>query len=340
MPVSKQTTDLTLSLRAVIYRIRQLIRERQNYSKSKHRELAKLLREGNRDEFARIKTEDVIANDDLIRALEILELTCEQLSVRVNLLDHLAFARGKRPASQRRKENQDAKRRSGAAGQGGGSGGGWGLWKIFGFGGSGPASAGSNASSELPPSVDRQKGREEHNSDHAKTESDDEAYETYIEPELDRSAAIIFYTYPRLPRDIPGLPELRAKLALRWGNDFANRAQGDEPPVKIPEELVERLQVRRPPAKLVDMYLKEIARSHGIPWGQGDEETAGDKEEDGHRDSVQKTEQDNPPKLNDALQSNDESVAKVHDSGPASAEKNNGIPEVDELARRFAALKR
>ena len=335
------------------FRVRQIIKERQSYSKSKHRELAKLLREGNRDEFARIKTEDVIANDDLIRALEILELTCEQLSVRVNLLDYLAFGRGKRPTSHRRKGSQDAKRQSAAAEQG--QGGGWGLWKMFGFGGSSATST-----SEQTHPVNQQKDREERDTYRTKTEGNEEEEETYIEPELDRCAAIIFYAYPRLPRDVPGLPELRAKLALRWGNDFANRAQEDDPPVRISDELVERLQVQRPPAALVDMYLKEIARSHEIPWhkGEGEGEDEGEDEVKGvngggnaaqkqeHRDAPTNSANDPPPSqskgtagLGDSKTLPSVSAGEPEpDMTPQQA--SGGIPEVDELAKRFAALKR
>ena len=285
----------------------------------------------------------MIANDDLIRALEILELTCEQLSVRVNLLDHLAFGRGKRPASQKRKASQDAKWRSAATGQGGG----WGIWKMLGFGESSDASNGGQADP-----VNQQRDGEGRDNEPTAGEDKEES-ETVIEPELDRCAAIVFYTYPRLPRDVPGLLELRAKLILRWGNDFANRIQEDDCPIGIPEELVERLQVRRPPATLVEMYLKEIARSHGIPWQQ-EENEGGDEGSGEGGGTPQKQEQETPPKYNADDPSLPQSkiaghdIPKSHpfedkmqpDTGTAAEEKSGGIPEVDELARRFAALKR
>ena len=286
----------------------------------------------------------MIANDDLIRALEILELTCEQLSVRVNLLDHLAVGRGKRPGSQshkRKNSGQDAKRRS--QGQGGG----WGIWKMLGFRESGNASGAEQA--DAAKQLRDSEGRD---GEHTTQEGGKEEPEAVIEPELDRCAAIIFYTYPRLPRDVPGLLELRAKLILRWGNDFANKTQEDDCPVKIPEELVERLQVRRPPATLVEKYLKEIARSHGIPWQQGEDDV--EDEPSGESGVVsQKQGQGNPENYSANDPSPQRSSTAGHDipqspledkvppdTSTATEEKNGGIPEVDELARRFAALKR
>jgi vacuolar protein sorting-associated protein IST1 len=185
-------------------------------------------------------------------------------------------------------------------------------------------------------------------------EEEPEQGEVYIERELDKSAAVIFYAYPRIPRDIPGLPELRAKLALRWGSDFANKSQEENPPVKIPKELADRLRVHRPSAELIEMYLREIARSHGIPWHQDEEED--EEEGDGQ---VPETEGNPPPKASsgDAAAPADKaeakgsskagSVAKDVDGNKASQsgagkakDRSGGIPDVDELTRRFAALKK
>nr|KMM72697.1 hypothetical protein CPAG_08991 [Coccidioides posadasii RMSCC 3488] len=375
MPLPKQTTDLIFSLQALIYRIRQLIKERRGYSKTKARELAKLLKEG-RDDFARIKTEDVIANDNLISALEIIELHCEQLHVRANILDHLAFGqkkKGKTLAVRRRGNHAGNHARSGRVApstiEGSSGGGGWGFWSIFGLGeGSRTQRQRSNTrdaqSVARPPTheatVDDGVAEDIEVKDGAETAEDREP-EVYIDLELDRAAAVIFYSYPRLPRDITGLPELRVKLIQRWGNEFASRAQDDDDlPVDLPEELVERLRVQKASPVLVEKYLKEIARSHGLRWHQ-DEDEDGDgeggqtvEEDDQLPEFVQETDTQAPekrgiegPKGNmkgaDAHSPGTKADAKPSPAQVAEAESTKiggGIPEVDELAKRFAALKK
>ncbi|EEP82331.1 predicted protein [Uncinocarpus reesii 1704] len=379
MPLPKQTTDLTLALQALIYRIRQLIRERRGYSKAKARELAKLLKDG-REDFARIKTEEVIANDNLIAALEIIELHCEQLHVRVNILDHIAFGqnrKGKAPAVRRRGNHPGSGRVAPgpAAGEGKSGNGGWGLWKFLGLGAGSQGQAPDDAGRQ--PTEDP--GLAKHNVGDGVVKGGDQTHkelelepepepepEVFIEPELDRAAAVIFYSYPRLPRDIAGLPELRVKLIQRWGNDFASRVQDDdEPPVELPEELVERLRVQRASPVLVEKYLKEIARSHGIRWHQDEDEDDGDDDDQGQavennqlpeiagKDPASRADAQaaddrgkrSPPGDVKGVETPSSTAADIlplesRTSEPHESTVGGGIPEVDELAKRFAALKR
>jgi vacuolar protein sorting-associated protein IST1 len=228
------------------------------------------------------------------------------------------------------------------------------LWKVFGFSGSG----GSDSTSAAVPATKSQGVKDENQDpshENALEEEEPEQDEVYIERELDKSAAVIFYAYPRIPRDIPGLPELRAKLALRWGSDFANRSQEDNPPVKIPKELADRLRVHRPSEELIEMYLREIARSHGIPWHQDEDEN----EEEGDDGGQVPDTEGNLPKASsgDAAALGDKGEAKgsskagsvSKDLGGEKAsqpgagkakDRSGGIPDVDELTRRFAALKK
>ncbi|EEH20171.1 hypothetical protein PABG_02430 [Paracoccidioides brasiliensis Pb03] len=418
MPVPKQTTELIFSLRALIYRIRQLKKERHGYSKAKHRELAKLLKDG-RDDLARIKTEDVIGNDNVIAALEILELYCEQLHVRANIVDHIALEQ-KRTGPKRKQSGGETRReRHGSdVGSGSASGGGWGIWKILGFGS--PQSPPPPTTTTTATTTTRHAALQQATT-HGETPSENQAAtpavttevqseeelrqmfpsplpqekDVYLDPDLDRAAAVIFYCYVRLPRDIPGLPELRAKLIQRWGSDFASKAQEADPSIPLPEELIERLRVQNPPESLVENYLKEIAKAHGIPWHQDEDEEGQDEEEavkevgvggGGKEDgslasrpnetdgSQTKGNDDKPGSLagnredtgpqhpqenhHEKLSSggfaplsrgsqdsatNNQPSSKAKAPAPAAStveNKRGGIPDIDELSRRFEALKR
>ncbi|PGH11022.1 hypothetical protein AJ80_07298 [Polytolypa hystricis UAMH7299] len=393
--MNKKQTELIFALRALIYRLRQLKKERRGYSKGKHRELAKLLKEG-REDLARIKTEDVIGNDNFIAALEIIELYCEQLHVRANILDHLAFGErrnsvlkrggGKRPGSRSRGE----RRASAGAGVGvtatsaststNGSGGwGAGLWKALGFSMAEMKAPNAGGEEQQQQSTPQDKNLPHSPPEEAEAEEEDER-DIYIDPELDLAAAVIFYSYTRIPRDIPGLLELRAKLIHRWGNDFAIKAQdGDESIVKLPEELVDRLQIRKAPEVLVERYLKEIARSHGLAWGQEDDDEGRDEGDHGEEEKEERPPEysasgpkgtasggvgkvdellelrKSAPPPNSTIAAREENdispprttspgISDVRKGPGPSEEKTGGggggIPEVDELARRFAALKR
>ncbi|EFE44302.1 hypothetical protein TRV_00918 [Trichophyton verrucosum HKI 0517] len=350
MPLPKQTQDLIFALQALVFRLRQLKKERQGYSKAKHRELAKLLKEG-REDFARIKTEDVISNDNLIAALEVLELHCEQLQVRANILDHLAFGqkKNKTPVRHRGKAQRDARSKTSAGGGKAGShpagegskpapGGGWGIWNLFGFS-STPTSSSQQLAESLPGrSPDEPVVQTEGNDG----DVSEKQYEVYIDPELDRSAAVVFYCYARIPRDVPGLLEVKNKLSLRWGSDFVSRAQDDDDlPVELPEILLDRLRVRKAPESLVESYLTEIARSHGIPYGDiniDEEQEAVISINDAHPAETKNGE----ARSTQGASGGSEARSEASNTAAAkdTASKLGGIPEVDELARRFAALKK
>ncbi|KAI5291403.1 hypothetical protein KEM54_004938 [Ascosphaera aggregata] len=351
MPQPKQTTELIFSLRALIYRLRQLTKERRGYSKAKHRELAKLLRDG-QEGLARIKAEDVIANDNLIIALEILELHCERLHVRANILDHLVAQKGsrgkyspkRRPTTpQRQPPAKQASHARSSSSSSSSQSGGWSLGRLFGFG-SPPPSPGPVTQPEKKPDSDSAKASDDQTttevegnegSESATQEEKKQERDVYIDPELDRDAAAIFYSYARIPRDIPGLLELRARLVHRWGNDFALKAQdGDPSIVEIPKDLTERLRIEKPPESLIDGYLREIARSYKIPfhgetWDSDDEDQGGDEAEGSSENASASNKK------------NRESDAGQSGGTPRKSQSSkDGIPEIDELAKRFAALKK
>lgn len=280
-----------------------------------------------------------------------LELHCEQLQVRANILDHLAFGqkKNKTPVRHRGKAQRDARLKNSAGGAKAGShpagegtkptsGGGWGIWNLFGFS-STPTSSSQQLAESLPSrSPDEPVVQTEGNDG----DVIEQQYEVYIDPELDRSAAVVFYCYARIPRDVPGLLEVKNKLSLRWGSDFVSRAQDDDDlPVELPEILLDRLRVRKAPESLVESYLTEIARSHGIPYGDiiiDEEQEAGISINDAHPAETKNGE----ARSTQGASGGSEARSEASNTAAAkdTASKLGGIPEVDELARRFAALKK
>ncbi|KEY79653.1 hypothetical protein domain protein [Aspergillus fumigatus] len=83
-------TRLTSTLRLLIPRLRLLQRKDTASSVIQRRELATLLDEG-RESSARIRVENVIATDIAVEVMEMVELYCELLLARVNVLDQLAY---------------------------------------------------------------------------------------------------------------------------------------------------------------------------------------------------------------------------------------------------------
>ncbi|KAI5308678.1 hypothetical protein KEM55_005126, partial [Ascosphaera atra] len=138
---------------------------------------------------------------------------------------------------------------------------------------------------------------------------------------------------------------LRAKLVHRWGNEFALKAQeGDPSIVEIPRDLIERLRLEKPPESLIDSYLREIARSHRIPyhgetWEEEEEEVRGGdgKEAAG---STGGGSQDSKGHATGSGNGQDSSGSGAPEGEGKQSSPEGGVPGVDELARRFAALKR
>ncbi|TPR02275.1 Gar1/Naf1 RNA binding region family protein [Aspergillus niger] len=325
------------------------------------RDLSTLLSE-NRSTSARIRVENVIATDTAVEVMEMVELYCELLLARANLLDQSAF--GEKGARARRKSS---------------SGSGFSFW---GFGGRKQTHHDPRPEPEVPGG---EVGGEK---------------EGYIDPALDEAAAVIFYSYARFPHDVREMTILRGLLTDRWGKDFMMLAQENKlEDVKVPERLVRGLRVKPPSEELVESYLVEIARAYGVTWPDGshdapegdvpsfvDEGAGGDEGDDGGEDDEGDMKLPSTPRkigqsgdseearrasetleLNKAtpprgLYSEGKSPVSVAPPGPrvdnlhpkvkvpgeedvskeASKSKpaKSDIPELDELTRRFAALRR
>lgn len=164
---------------------------------------------------------------------------------------------------------------------------------------------------------------------------------------------------------------MRVYLVEKFGKDVAVAAMEGE---GVAERVLKKLEAKTPSEELVDGYLGEIARFYGVPFGarktssddDDDDPSAGVAEEadtevplsaDGKNDDLAKatpprtvgpqsplrvvppspsTENPAPKlKLPGKAETKVQKAAEKKDSGPGGK-----IPDVDELSKRFAQLKR
>lgn len=194
---------------------------------------------------------------------------------------------------------------------------------------------------------------------------------------LEEAVKSLIYAAPR--SDIKELHQVRQLLVEKYGKEFALSAI-ENTDGKVSERVLKKLRVEPPEERLVTLYLKEIARTYGIPFmvtppsspppeDDDDEPSTGLKEErlemplpvDPKAEELAKA---TPPKdmrspINVAPPS--PSTENVHPTikMPAPPKYNNPAPRAaapkptakaatpqarftddDELAKRFAALKR
>ncbi|KAJ5872871.1 uncharacterized protein N7529_005224 [Penicillium soppii] len=374
-------TKLVSTLRLLIPRLRLLQKKDTASSVVQRRELSQLLSEG-RDASARIRVENVIATDIAVEVMEMVELYCELLLARANVLDQLAFGEQGTRARHRAKEllKKRTQAQAGAAGSAAaaskatentGS--------RFGFGWLGGGTQKKEAE-RVGASIT---GSAE--------ESASEEDNPYLDTALDEAAVVVFYAWSRFPHDVREFTMLRTMLDERYGKEFRilateNKIDG----VSVPDRLLKSLRVRPPGQELVESYLREIAKAYGVEWhglddveelgsapefvddvGEGDEpglpQTPGKQGEPSFSEARRASETselnkatpprglaagrspvsvappaprtDNPNPRVKVPGTEDNDTSK---SGGAAAPKrsNNGIPELDELTRRFADLKR
>jgi hypothetical protein len=162
---------------------------------------------------------------------------------------------------------------------------------------------------------------------------------------------------------------VRALLVEKFGKEVALASMEGE---GVAERVVKKLKVDTPSTELVDAYLTEIARFYGVPFGEtktaaddedDDDEPSGgiaeeedDKKEDEREELVKATPPrkmgpQSPLRVVPPSPSSDNvapklklpgtAAAKIAKSEPKKREDGLGkIPDVDELAKRFAQLKR
>jgi vacuolar protein sorting-associated protein IST1 len=173
---------------------------------------------------------------------------------------------------------------------------------------------------------------------------------------LEEAAASIIYAAPRLARDIKELAIVRNMLIERFGKEFATKANEG---VDVPTRVTDKLKVDPPKSELVQAYLEEIARTYGIDWPKHKEEI-----EEMEAEIAEEPQTPNRIDLNGLSAPTDVGGAKSPVSvAPPGARTDNPSPKVklpggegvnkkvqnnalgapptvDDLAKRFSALKR
>ena len=379
-----QKTRLVSNLRLLIPRLRLLQKKDTASSVVQRRELSQLLSEG-RESSARIRVENVIATDIAVEVMEMVELYCELLLARANVLDQLAFGEKGTRARLRAKELYKKQTQPQAeAGAGTGAKAAESSGSRFGFSWLG-------GSQKKEASVADDVG--------ALGDEDD----TYMDTALDEAATVVFYAWHRFPHELRELTMLRTMLGERYGKEFMTLAQDNKvDTVKVPDRLLKALRVKPPGQDLVESYLREIAKAYGVAWPEEDlnaqedlgsappefvDDTQGDGGDNEGGDipatptkplagaaeprRASETNElskatpprgpaagrspvsvappaprtDNPnPRVKVPGSEGDGSAttsnAAGSRSGPQGKSSNGGIPEVDELTRRFADLRR
>lgn len=175
---------------------------------------------------------------------------------------------------------------------------------------------------------------------------------------LEEAAASIIYAAPRLARDIKELGIVRNMLIERFGKDFATKANDG---VEVPTRVKDKLKVDPPKPELVQAYLEEIARTYGVDWPRHKEEIEElEAEIDAETDADPKTPKridlgglnapsdvgpKSPVSVAPPGARTDNPSPKVKLPGGEGINKKSSNmlgapPTVDDLAKRFSALKR
>ena len=278
------------------------------------------------------------------------ELYCELVLARANLLDQVAFSekgvgmRGdmrsyyvqlqkqQQQGSQSGKAGQDATREKKKEKKESG------LFS-FSFWRSNPSSSSSTVQQNQPKDTTPTPTESDPESTPQEPTPEPQPEEKeYISPPLDTATTSIIYAQARFPTEVRELTLLRALLTERYGKEFAALAADDRVPgVRVPAKLVKALRVRAPSEELVDSYLGEIARAYAVrserynPEGHGLDSPA-EGGDHGHAGEGGDGEGDVGEK---------KKGGDAHDDdGGKSGSPGGKIPEVDDLTKRFAALRR
>ncbi|THH09337.1 hypothetical protein EW145_g2093 [Phellinidium pouzarii] len=171
------------------------------------------------------------------------------------------------------------------------------------------------------------------------------------DPGISEGVCSIIHAAPRT--ELKELHVLRDILMHKFGRDFAIAVMENRDGC-----VMKKLEYKTPPPKLVDAYLKEIAKGYGIAWTPDPEDHDDSDSGGGHKESVlppaiepplldksKFVADDDSPKLPDILPTEDPDKSgpepKALGSTPAPAPPRPKSPE-DEftaLAKRFEALK-
>ena len=101
------------------------------------------------------------------------------------------------------------------------------------------------------------------------------------DPGLEEAVKSVIYAAPRT--EIKELQQARALLVEKYGKDFALQAM-ENSDSRVSERVVKKLEVKPPDPVLVDLYLKEIAKTYGVQWpkknAEQDNNNDGDDDDD------------------------------------------------------------
>jgi hypothetical protein len=325
--------------------------------------------------------------------MEMVELYCELLLARANVLDQLAFGESGTRARLRAKEQykKHTQAHAGAAAASSGAKAAESSGSRFGF-----SWLGGSHKKETSPAASGSPGE---GSGDVLTDEED----PYMDTALDEAAVVIFYAWHRFPHELRELTMLRTMLGERYGKEFMTLAQENKvDSIKVPDRLLKGLRVRPPGQELVESYLREIARAYGVAWPAGEEDLdvqaelgdapqefvndtkdEGGANEGGDLPTTPNKQDAARPDLSEMRRASEtselnkvtpprglaagrspvsvappaprtdnpnphvkipgaEGDTKTAPAQTATARKNsnNGVPELDELTRRFADLKR
>lgn len=206
------------------------------------------------------------------------ELYCELLLARANVLDQLAFGEKGAKARSRGKDALKRVNQTGSPAGAGRKGDGEGRGGLFGGAfGRKKEDHGVNIRTDAKGGTTiEERGGGGAGAGAGVGAGGDDGDDDYIDQALDEAAVAVFYAWSRFPHDVRELTILRSLLADRWGKDFMTLAQDNKAEVPVPERLAKGLRVRAPSQELVDSYLREIAKAYGVDWPAGEKGELGD----------------------------------------------------------------
>lgn len=182
------------------------------------------------------------------------ELYCELLLARANVLDQLAFGEKGAKARSRGKDALKRVNQTGSPAGAGRKGDGEGRGGLFGGAfGRKKEDHGVNIRTDAKGGTTiEERGGGGAGAGAGVGAGGDDGDDDYIDQALDEAAVAVFYAWSRFPHDVRELTILRSLLADRWGKDFMTLAQDNKAEVPVPERLAKGLRVRAPSQELVD----------------------------------------------------------------------------------------
>ena len=152
--------------------------------------------------------------------------------------------------------------------------------------------------------------------------------------------------------EVPELDRIREQLECKYGKEFVE-VNSEVGRTGVDPSLVVKLSIRTPDAKLMNQYLAAIAQIFGVAWQPPVDpdrplppQTTSPVHPPIEKPISPTINDDRPPPYSPQLTHIPPHSSSMDESaGPSSptsqnASENNGIPDFDELQRRFQALRK